>query len=77
MTPWTVAHQAPLFVGFSRQEDWSGLPFPSPVSLFAAASLSSRPLLPELPFFPVIETSPAKPIKTYPFKIRPEDPTKS
>ena len=28
-TPWTVAHQAPLFMGFSRQEYWSGLPFPS------------------------------------------------
>jgi len=29
MTPWTVAHQAPLSIGFSRQEHWSGLPFPS------------------------------------------------
>ena len=28
-TPWTVAYQAPLSVGFSRQECWSGLPFPS------------------------------------------------
>ena len=28
--PWTVAHQAPLSVGFSRQEYWSGLPFPPP-----------------------------------------------
>ena len=28
--PWTVAHQAPPFMGFSRQEYWSGLPFPSP-----------------------------------------------
>ena len=27
-TPWTVAHQAPLAMGFSRQKDWSGLPFP-------------------------------------------------
>ena len=27
---WTVAHQAPLCMGFSRQENWSGLPFPSP-----------------------------------------------
>ena len=27
-TPWTVAHQAPLSMGFSRQEYWSGLPFP-------------------------------------------------
>ena len=30
VTPWTVAHQAPLSVEFSRQEYWSGLPFPSP-----------------------------------------------
>ena len=28
VTPWTVAHQAPLSMGFSRQENWSGLPFP-------------------------------------------------
>ena len=31
--PWTVAHQAPLPMGFSRQEYWSGLPFPSPGDL--------------------------------------------
>ena len=29
MTPWTVTHQAPLSMGLSRQEYWSGLPFPS------------------------------------------------
>ena len=29
-TPWIVAYQAPLSMGFSRQEYWSGLPFPSP-----------------------------------------------
>ena len=29
-TPWTVAHQAPLSVGFSRQEYWSELSLPSP-----------------------------------------------
>ena len=29
-TPWTAAHQAPLSTGFSRQEHWSGLPFPFP-----------------------------------------------
>ena len=29
-TPWTVAHQAPLSMRFSRQEYWSGLPFPTP-----------------------------------------------
>ena len=30
-TPWTAAHQAPPSLGFSRQEHWSGLPFPSPM----------------------------------------------
>ena len=29
VTPWTIAHQAALSMGFSRQEYWSGLPFPS------------------------------------------------
>ena len=33
VTLWTVAHQAPLSIGFSRQEYWSGLPFPSPEEL--------------------------------------------
>ena len=32
-TPWTVAYQVPPSVGFSRQEYWSGLPFPSPGDL--------------------------------------------
>ena len=32
-TPWTIAHHAPQSVGFSRQEYWSGLPFPSPILL--------------------------------------------
>ena len=50
--PWTVAHQAPLSMGFSRQEYWNGLQFPSPgdpnprdqnwVSDFAADSLPSE-----------------------------------
>ena len=30
-TPWTAAYQAPLSMGFSRQEYWSGVPMPSPV----------------------------------------------
>ena len=33
VTPWTVTCQGPLFMGFSRQEYWSGLPFPSPGDL--------------------------------------------
>ena len=43
-TPWTVAHQALLFMGFPRQEYWSRLPFPSPRDLpnpeIEAASLA-------------------------------------
>ena len=30
-TPWTAAYQAPPSLGFSRQEHWSGLPFPPPM----------------------------------------------
>ena len=30
VTPWTVAYQGPLSMGFPRQEQWSGLPLPSP-----------------------------------------------
>ena len=33
VTPWTIARQAPLSMGFSRQKYWSGLPFPSPGDL--------------------------------------------
>ena len=47
-TPKTVTHQAPLSMGFSRQEYWSGLPFPSPEDLsdsgIALASLISLAL---------------------------------
>ena len=42
-TPWTVAHQAPLFMGFPRQEYWSGLPFPS------AGDLPNSGIEPESP----------------------------
>ena len=34
VTPWTVARQAPVSMGFSRQECWSGVPFPSPRGLY-------------------------------------------
>ena len=33
VTPWTVAHQASLSLGFPRQEYWNGFPFPSPGDL--------------------------------------------
>ena len=54
VTPWTVAYQAPPSMGFSRQEYWSGVPFPSPGDLpdpgiepgspaFQAGALTSEP----------------------------------
>ena len=44
-TPWTVAYQAPLSMGFSRQEYWSGLPFPSPGDLPNPGIESGSPAL--------------------------------
>ena len=55
MTPWTVDHQAPLAMGFSGQEYWSGLPFPSPGDLpdpgveTGSPTLQADALSPELP----------------------------
>ena len=34
VTPWTAAYQAPPPMGFSRQENWSGVPLPSPIKVF-------------------------------------------
>ena len=45
MTPWTVAYQAPPSMGFSRQECWSGLPFPSPGNLPDPGIKSGSPAL--------------------------------
>ena len=45
MTPWTVAHQAPLSTEFSRQGYWSGLPFPSPGDLTKAGIKPDSPAL--------------------------------
>ena len=42
--PWTVGHQAPLSMGFSRQEYWSGLPFPSPGDLLDPGMESRSPV---------------------------------
>ena len=44
-TPWTVALQASLSLGFSRQECWSGLPFPSPGGLPHAGVEPASPAL--------------------------------
>ena len=53
-TPWTVAHQAriPLSMGFSRQENWSGLPFPSPGNLPGIEPRSPEILADSLPSEP-------------------------
>ena len=40
--PWTIAHQAPLSTEFSRQEYWSGLPFPTPGIIFLTQGLNSH-----------------------------------
>ena len=40
-----VAHQAPLFMGFSRQEHWSALPFPSPGDLLDPETEPQSPAL--------------------------------
>ena len=44
-TPWTVAHQAPLSMGFSRQEYWSGLPCPPPEDLPSSGFEPTSPAL--------------------------------
>ena len=46
VTPWTSANQAPLSMGFSRQEYWSGLPFPPPGDL---PNTGIKPTSPESP----------------------------
>ena len=43
--PWTVAHQAPLSIGFPRQEYWSGLPFSSPGDLSDSGIEPTSPAL--------------------------------
>ena len=47
-TPWTVAHKAPLSVEFPRQEDWSGLPFPTPGDLPNPGIEPASPVSPAL-----------------------------
>ena len=48
VTPWTAALQAPLSVGFPRQEYWSGLPVPSPGNLSNPGIQSARLMSPAL-----------------------------
>ena len=56
-TPLTVAHQAPLPMGFSRQEYWNGLPFPSPGAL---PNPGTEPRSPTLQAEPVPSELPGK-----------------
>ena len=58
MTPWTVAYQASLSMEFSRQEYWSGLPFPSPGDL---PDPGIEPGLPELQADALPSEPPGKP----------------
>ena len=55
VTPWTVAPKAPPSMGFSRQEYWSGLPFPSPGIKLGSPTLQAGSLLSE-PFNTVVVT---------------------
>ena len=48
VTPWTVAHQAPLSTGFSRQDNCSGLPFPPPGDLPHSGIEPTSPVCPAL-----------------------------
>ena len=60
-TPWTIAHHAPLSMGFSRQEYWSGLPFPSPGDL---PDTGIEPRSPALQADTLPSEPPGKPIKS-------------
>ena len=60
-TPWTVACQAPLSMGFSRQEYWSGLPFPSPGDLPDPRIEPASPVSPALAGGCSTTESPGKP----------------
>ena len=59
-TPQTAAHQAPLSLGFSRQEHWGGVPFPSPMHVQAVLlqSLPYNRKTREVTLLEVMETDP-------------------
>ena len=67
-TPWTVALQAPLSMRFSKQEYWSGLPFPSPGAPFPSPGdlpdLGIKPESPALQADSLSTEPPGKPIVT-------------
>ena len=70
VTPWTVAHQAPLSIGFSRQEYWSGLPFPSPGDL---PDPGIKPRSPTLQADALTSEPPGKPKELQLTKSAPKD----
>ena len=65
-TPWTVAYQAPPSTGFSRQECWSGLPFPSPGD---PPDLGIQPRSPALQADALPSEPPGKPVSMLQFKM--------
>ena len=79
MTPWTVAHQAPLAMGFPRQEYWSGLPFPAPGDLpdpgmgthISCVSYFGRPILNHLTTWEALQ------LRLYSLKILKDLPSDS
>ena len=62
-TPWTIAYQAPLSMGFSRQEYWSGLSFPSPGDLL---NPGMEPRSPALQADSLPSEPPRKPLYVFP-----------
>ena len=60
-TPWTVDCQAPPFMGFPRQEYWSGLPFPSPGNLPYPGIEPTSPVSPACAGRFSVTESPGKP----------------
>ena len=69
VTPWTVAYKAPLSMGLSRQEYWSGLPFPSPGDL---PDPGIKPRSPTLQAEALLSEPPRKPqVIRHPLKILP------
>ena len=62
-TPWTTAYQPPPSMGFSRQEYWSGLPFPSPGDL---PDPGTEPWSPAFQADTLTSEPPGKSLKIYP-----------
>jgi len=69
MTPWTAARQTPLFLGFSRQEYWSGLAFPPPGDLPNLGMKSMALSSPALASRSFTTAPPGKPISVLPTSI--------